>query len=92
MDACEQAGLDAGVDASALISQGAALRALGLDAVRPPIDLAHSDPQRYVEGLSRASLAAELLDPASLGSFWWLLQAKGCLPQIPDIKWSSARA
>lgn len=92
IDACEQAGLAAGADASALISQGAALRALGLDAARPPIDLARSDPHRYVDGLSRASHAAELLDPAALGSFWWLLQAKGCLPGLPGIRWSSGRA
>lgn len=88
MDACERAGRDAGADSSALVSQADALRALDLDAVRPPIDLAYSDPQRYVEGLSRASQAAELLDPASLGSFWWLFQAKGCRPGLRDIDWT----
>lgn len=88
MDACEQAGRDAGADASALISQAGALRALGLDARRPPIELAHADPHAYIEGVSRASHAAELLDPASLGSFWWLLQAKNCLPRLDGIEWS----
>lgn len=88
MDACEQAGRDAGADASTLISQSDALRALGLDAKRPPIELAHSDPRGYIEGLSRASHAAELLDPTSLGSFWWLLQAKGCQPVVAGIEWS----
>jgi SAM-dependent MidA family methyltransferase len=88
IDACLQAGIDAGADASALVTQSEALRALGLDAKRPPIGLAHSDPQGYVEHLSRASLAAELLDPASLGSFWWLLQAKACQPHLGGIIWT----
>ncbi len=88
MDACAEAGREAGADASALMSQADALRSLGLDAKRPPIELAHSDPERYIKELSRASHAAELLDSASLGSFWWLLQAKGCRPVISGIKWS----
>jgi SAM-dependent MidA family methyltransferase len=88
VDSCYQAGIDAGADASALVTQSDALRALGLDAKRPALDLAHSDPQGYVERLSHASLAAELLDPASLGSFWWLLQAKGCRPVIDSIAWA----
>ena len=88
VDACQQAGAESGADVSALVTQSDALRALGLDARRPPLDLAHSDPQGYVELLSHASLAAELLDPASLGSFLWLLQAKGCRPMIDGINWS----
>ena len=88
MDACAQAGADAGAHASALVSQSEALRALGLDARRPPIELASSNPQGYIESLSSASHAAELLDPASLGSFWWLLQAKGCRPVVGGIEWS----
>ncbi len=88
MDACQQAGLDAGATSSALLRQAVALRALGLDARRPPIELAHSDAPAYVEGLSRASHATELLDPASLGSFWWLLQVKGFRPAIHGIDWS----
>ncbi|MCZ3389405.1 MAG: SAM-dependent methyltransferase [Actinomycetia bacterium] len=88
MDACQHAGAEAGATSSALVRQAAALHALGLDARRPPIDLAHSDPPAYVDGLLRASHAAELLDPTSLGSFWWLLQAKGCRPEIDGIDWS----
>jgi len=88
MDACQQAGVEAGADASALVSQSDALRALGLDTRRPPIAFAHSDPMGYIDSLSRASHAAELLDPASLGSFWWLLQTKGARPAIDGIKWA----
>jgi SAM-dependent MidA family methyltransferase len=88
VDACERAGRDAGADVSVLISQSDALRALGLDARRPPIELARSDPERYIKGLSHASHAAELLDQASLGSFWWLLQARECRPLVGGIEWS----
>jgi SAM-dependent MidA family methyltransferase len=88
MDACLRAGEQAGAEASALIRQRDALRALGLHAQRPPRELAHTDPLAYVEGLSRASHAAELLEPASLGSFWWLLQAKDCRPAITDVTWA----
>ena len=88
MDACQQAGASAGADASALVPQSDALRALGLEPRRPPISLARSDPQAYIEGLSRASHAVELLDPASLGSFWWLLQTKACQPHLDDIVWT----
>ncbi len=78
MDSCAEAGRTAGADTTVLRRQAAALRALGLDARRPPVDLARTDPQAYVQRLARASHAAELLDPTSLGSFWWLLQTTNC--------------
>jgi SAM-dependent MidA family methyltransferase len=56
-----------------LISQRAALRALGVDGARPPIELAHTDPAGYLRALSGAGAAGELLDPAGLGGHWWLL-------------------
>jgi len=77
MDACAEAGRAAGAERTELTGQREALRALGVDATRPPLDLASADPQQYLRQLSDASSAAELLDPASLGSFWWLLQSKG---------------
>lgn len=86
VDACADAGRLAGASASALIRQHQMLRALGLTAGRPPHDLAHKDPAAYVAALSRASLAAELLEPSGLGSFWWLMQCKGCVP--PIVEWS----
>ncbi|MEO8105744.1 MAG: SAM-dependent methyltransferase [Actinomycetes bacterium] len=78
IDACAASGTAAGAETTTLLRQADALRALGLKAGRPPLELAHRDPHAYVEALSRASQAAELLDPSALGSFWWLLQSKGC--------------
>jgi SAM-dependent MidA family methyltransferase len=52
--------------------QREALRALGIDGKRPPLELASEDPGRYVRELARASQAADLTDPAGLGDHWWL--------------------
>jgi len=60
-----------------LTTQREALRALGVDGRRPPRELALRDPRGYVAALSRAGEAAELTDPAGLGGFGWLMQAKG---------------
>lgn len=51
-----------------------ALRALGIDGRRPPLDLASRDPARYVRELARASQAADLTDPGGLGDHWWLIE------------------
>jgi SAM-dependent MidA family methyltransferase len=59
---------------SRLLKQGAALRALGADSGRPPLELAHRDPRGYVAALVRAGAAAELTDPAGLGGHYWLVQ------------------
>jgi SAM-dependent MidA family methyltransferase len=56
------------------LPQRDALRALGVDGRRPPLALATDDPAAYVRALSGAGEAAELLDPAGLGGFTWLLQ------------------
>ncbi|MGV9850003.1 SAM-dependent methyltransferase [Streptomyces sp. NPDC003442] len=66
------AGLGRGPGAG-LMTQREALRALGLDARRPPLALASTDPTAYVRALSAAGEAAELTDPAGLGAFTWLL-------------------
>jgi len=60
-----------------MITQREALRALGTDGARPPLALASTDPAGYVRALAAASTAAELLDPAGLGGFTWLLQPVG---------------
>jgi SAM-dependent MidA family methyltransferase len=52
--------------------QRTALRALGVDGSRPPVQRAHEDPAGYVAGLSRAGEAAELTDPEGLGGFCWV--------------------
>jgi SAM-dependent MidA family methyltransferase len=57
-----------------LMSQRQALRRLGVDGSRPPLDLARSDPGAYLSALQQASDAAELTSQAGLGAFTWLIQ------------------
>ncbi|MER5336428.1 SAM-dependent methyltransferase [Micromonospora sp. NPDC002717] len=64
-----------------LVSQRAALRALGADGGRPALSLAASDPVGYVRALAAASAVAELTDPAGLGGHWWLRQPVGVDPE-----------
>jgi SAM-dependent MidA family methyltransferase len=75
LDACAAAGKAAGAGETVLTTQRAALRALGLNARRPPLGLAASDPEGYAAALCRASQDAELVDAAGLGGFGWLAQA-----------------
>jgi len=75
LDACAAAGRAAGAGETVLTTQRVALRALGLDARRPPLGLAASDPEGYALTLCRASQDAELVDAAGLGGFGWLAQA-----------------
>ena len=44
---------------------------------RPDLNLARTDPQRYVAELSSAGEAAELLDPSGLGAFGWVWSGAG---------------
>jgi len=82
LDACAAAGQAAGAGETVLTTQRAALRELGLDARRPPLALAASDPEGYALALCRASQDAELVDGAGLGGFGWLAQAVGmALPE-----------
>jgi SAM-dependent MidA family methyltransferase len=60
-----------------LVTQREALRALGVDGRRPPVDRAAADPAGYVRALAAAGLAAELTDPGGLGAHWWLAQPVG---------------
>lgn len=60
-----------------LLRQRDALRALGVSATRPSLELARTDPLRYVSELSSAGEAAELLDPSGLGAFGWVWTATG---------------
>ncbi|WP_405671115.1 SAM-dependent methyltransferase [Streptomyces sp. NBC_01530] len=73
LDACALPG-------ARLLSQGDALRALGLSGARPPLTLASTDPLAYVRALASAGEAAELTATEGLGDFGWLLQPVG----IPD--------
>jgi SAM-dependent MidA family methyltransferase len=60
-----------------MIRQREALRALGIDGARPPLELAGTDPVGYLRALSAAGAAAELTEPAGLGGHWWLLHTIG---------------
>ena len=60
-----------------LVRQRDALRALGITATRPPLELARTAPLRYVAELSSAGEAAELLAPSGLGGFGWVWTAVG---------------
>jgi SAM-dependent MidA family methyltransferase len=77
LDACAAAGTAAGAGESVLTTQRAALRGLGLDARRPSLALAATDPDRYARALGQASVDAELVDAEGLGGFGWLVQAVG---------------
>lgn len=82
LDACAVAGIGAGAAGTVLTTQRQALLALGVDGTRPPVALASSDPPAYLTALARAAQAAEILDPAGLGGFGWLVQAVG--RPVPD--------
>lgn len=60
-----------------LLSQRVALKALGVDGGRPPLELARSNPAAYLRALSTAGAAAELIEPDGLGGHWWLLHTAG---------------
>ncbi|MGH8867014.1 MAG: SAM-dependent methyltransferase [Actinomycetes bacterium] len=77
LDACAAAGEQAGATGTLLTTQGAALRALGVDRRRPPVEQARTDPRAYLARLSSAGQAAELTDPVGLGRFGWLAQGVG---------------
>ncbi|MDN3026268.1 SAM-dependent methyltransferase [Streptomyces sp. S.PB5] len=66
-----------------VLTQRAALRALGIAGARPPLALATTQPAAYVRALASAGEAAELTAPGGLGDFGWLLQPVG-IPNAPD--------
>lgn len=69
-----------------IIGQREALRGLGIDGGRPPLELARADPAGYLRALSTAGAAAELTDPGGLGGHWWLLHEVGV-----DLRGTMAR-
>ncbi len=77
VDAVAAAGERASGVPPRVSSQREALRALGVDGRRPPLDLARGDPPGYLRALVAASVAAELTDPSGLGGHYWLLQPIG---------------
>ncbi|MGO1057006.1 SAM-dependent methyltransferase [Crossiella sp. CA198] len=81
MDACASA---AAAGSTVLRTQSAALRALGLTATAPPSGLAATDPAGWLSATAAAGRAHELLDPAGLGGFHWLLQSTAGTP-APEL-------
>lgn len=79
MDACAAAGA-ADPAATVLTSQETALRTLGLSAAPPPPALAATDPAAWLDRTAAAGRARELLDPAGLGGFHWLLRSTAGTP------------
>lgn len=77
LDACAAAGEAAGATDTAVTTQRAALRALGVRGRTPPVDLARTDPAAYVRALAAAGEAAELTSTIGLGDFGWLVQGVG---------------
>lgn len=78
LDACAAAAQDA-ADWTVLSDQRTALRRLGVDGARPELAKASADPLGYLRDLSRATAAAELIDPHGLGAFRWLVQGVGAV-------------
>jgi SAM-dependent MidA family methyltransferase len=70
---------DVAVDAVAaavgatLLRQRDVLRSLGVEATRPPVGLAHTDPAAYLRALNVAGEAGELIASGGLGDFWWIV-------------------
>ncbi|MFI8530949.1 SAM-dependent methyltransferase [Streptomyces aquilus] len=78
LDSALDAALEAcGVPGGRVLTQRAALRALGVAGARPPLSLATTQPAAYVRALASAGEAAELTAPGGLGDFGWLLQPIG---------------
>ncbi|MGW1216489.1 SAM-dependent methyltransferase [Streptomyces sp. NPDC002499] len=80
LDACAAHETARTLPAAHLLTQRAALRALGVASARPPLTMASTHPAAYVRALATAGEAAELTAPGGLGDFGWLLQPVG----LPD--------
>jgi SAM-dependent MidA family methyltransferase len=89
LDACAEAGTDAGATDTLLTTQRAALRALGLRGARPPLELARTDPRGYLHALREAGEDAELIDREGLGGFGWLVQTVGVA--VPEVLAATSR-
>ena len=84
MDSVADAGSAVAGCEPVLLTQRAALRALGVHGRRPPLSQAREDPAGYVHALALAGAAAELTDPDGLGGHWWVVQPVG-LTVIPEV-------
>jgi SAM-dependent MidA family methyltransferase len=80
IDAACAAGEAVAGQSAMLATQQEALFALGLDGSRPPLELATTDPTAYVQALSSATEAAELMSVEGLGAHYWIIQPVGITP------------
>jgi SAM-dependent MidA family methyltransferase len=87
VDATLVAGEVAAGQPGLLLTQREALTRLGVNGSRPPLDLAHRDPQAYIRGLSGATQAMELTDPSGLGGHYWIVQPVGLAPAALPLGW-----
>jgi SAM-dependent MidA family methyltransferase len=81
LDAVARAGEAAGAARTLVPRLRYVIRRLGVTAGRPDPSSARDDPAAYLARLALAGQAAELLDPAGLGGFGWLLQSRGPWPE-----------
>ncbi|MET8830059.1 SAM-dependent methyltransferase [Streptomyces sp. NPDC004610] len=77
LDACAAHARTATGHQGRVLSQRAALRALGVTGERPPLALATTDPAAYLRALAGAGEAAELTAEGGLGDFGWLVTPVG---------------
>jgi SAM-dependent MidA family methyltransferase len=64
-----------------VLRQRDALRAMGVEATRPGLEVATTDPAGYLSALAEAGDAAELLGPG-LGDFYWVVSTTGVGPVL----------
>jgi SAM-dependent MidA family methyltransferase len=60
-----------------VLTQHRALTRLGVNATRPPLELATSDPAAYLQALSSAAQAGELTAVGGLGDLFWIVTTVG---------------
>jgi SAM-dependent MidA family methyltransferase len=82
IDSACSAGQSVAGQQAVLTSQRQALHALGLNGERPPLSLADENPDAYVRALAAATEASDLMDPAGLGSHYWVIQPVDLSPDI----------
>ncbi|MHB9859980.1 SAM-dependent methyltransferase [Streptomyces sp. YIM S03343] len=83
-DITAHVALDACAAGGRLLTQRAALHALGIEGTRPPLTLASTRPAEYVRALASAGEAAELTAPGGLGDFGWLVRSVGIADVVGD--------
>lgn len=72
-----------------VLRQRDALRALGVAAARPPLEMAGRDPAGYLAELTRASEAGELTAEDGLGDFAWVVSGD---ESVRDRLWEGPRS